>query len=158
MLKTKLFEVVSKVRFTLCACSPAHADPSQMPKGALLHAHLDAMVDARVLLRSALKYPAMHVRTAEKLTPENLRATLPEFRPLPENEWTSFESLVDDAYAPGTWVPLTSARETFGFGGPSAFDDWVVAALTINPSESYVTHNTTDKVRTLRLVRIIHSH
>ncbi len=136
----------------------SHVDCFQMPKGALLHAHLDAMVDARVLLHSALKYPAMHVRTAEKLTPANLRATLPEFRPLPQNDWTSLESLVDDAYKPGMWVPLSSARETFGFGGPDAFDDWVVAALTINPSESYVTHNTTDKVRTLRLVRNIHSH
>ncbi|KAI0695870.1 Metallo-dependent hydrolase [Cerioporus squamosus] len=130
ILKTKLFEIVSK-----------------MPKGALLHAHLDAMVDARVLLRIALKYPAIHVRVAGKLTAATLKATLPEFCPLPESEWTSsVQSLTDDGYVPGTWVPLSNARETFGLGGPDAFDDWVVAALTINPSEAYVTHSTVDKI------------
>ncbi|RPD64538.1 Metallo-dependent hydrolase [Lentinus tigrinus ALCF2SS1-7] len=129
IVKTKLFEIASK-----------------MPKGALLHAHLDAMVNARVLLHIALKYPAIHVRTTEKLTAGNVKATLPEFCPLPEREWTSVKSLTGSGYEPGTWVPLTSAREAFGFGGPEGFDDWVVAALTINPSEAYVTHNTTDKI------------
>ena len=131
---------------SLHTSTSAHVDCFQMPKGALLHAHLDAMVNARVLLHSALKYPAIHVRTAEKLTAENLKVTLPDFWPLPEKDWTSLTSLTDDVYEGGTWVPLNSARETFGLGGPESFDNWVVAALTIDPSEAYVTHNTTDKV------------
>ena len=122
-----------------------------MPKGGLLHAHLDATVNTRVLLCLALKYPAFHVRTDVRLTAENISTTLPEFSPLKETEWTTLKSLSDDTYAPGSWVPLASARETFdsALGGPEGFDNWVIAALTINPTEAYHTHNTTDKVKNI---------
>ena len=118
-----------------------------MPKGGLLHAHLDATVNTRVLLPLALKHPAYHVRTDIRLTPETIATALPEFLPLKESEWTVLKSLTDGAYTPGSWVPLASARETFdsSLGGPEGFDDWVIAALTINPTEAYHTHNTTDK-------------
>ena len=119
---------------------------SKMPKGGLLHAHLDATVNARTLLQLALKYPAMHVRTPNLLTVETLSSVLPDFLPLPKSEWTTQKSLTADTYLPGTWVPLASARETFAFGGPTAFDNWVYAALTINPSEAYGSHDTTEKV------------
>ena len=119
-----------------------------MPKGGVLHAHLDAMVDARVLLGLALKYPAYHVRADVSLTKETMSTTLPEFSLLRENEWTTATSLTAATYTPGSWVPLARARETFdpSLGGPEGFDKWVIGALTINPTEAYHTHNTTDKV------------
>ena len=119
-----------------------------MPKGGVLHAHLDAMVDARVLLDLALKYPAFHVRANVSLTKETILTTLPEFYPLRESEWTTGSSLTDESYTPGSWIPLSIARETFNpdLGGPEGFDKWVIGALTINPNEAYHTHNTTDKV------------
>ncbi|KAI0707925.1 Metallo-dependent hydrolase [Earliella scabrosa] len=129
IIKTKLFSIMCK-----------------MPKGGLLHAHLDATVSARVLLQIALKYPAIHVRTAERLTSDTLKTVLPEFWPLRRPEWTALTSLTSDAYVPGSWVPLANARKTFAFGGPEGFDEWVVAALTINPSEAYGTHDTTAKI------------
>lgn len=121
----------------------------QMPKGALLHSHLDATVNARVLLRIALKHRSIHVRSSVLLTEDTLPAALPEFSPLPQDEWTELASLTNSVYEPGQWVPLAKARETFdpSLGGPEGFDEWVVRALTINPSEAYVTHNTTAKVR-----------
>ena len=125
-----------------------------MPKGGLLHAHLDATVSARVLLQIALKYPAIHVRTAERLTSDTLKTVLPEFWPLRRPEWTALTSLTSDAYVPGSWVPLANARKTFAFGGPEGFDEWVVAALTINPSEAYGTHDTTAKVKSSGSVRV----
>ncbi|KAH9848879.1 Metallo-dependent hydrolase [Lenzites betulinus] len=131
IVKTKLFQVVSK-----------------MPKGALLHSHLDATVNARVLLRIALKHRSIHVRSSVLLTEDTLPAALPEFSPLPKVEWTELASLTNSVYEPGQWVPLAKARETFdpSLGGPEGFDEWVVRALTINPSEAYVTHNTTAKI------------
>ena len=119
-----------------------------MPKGGVLHAHLDAMVDARVLLNLALKYPAYHVRADVSLTKETVSTTLPEFSLLRENEWTTATSLTAATYTPGSWVPLTHARESFdpSLGGPEGFDKWVIGALTISPTEAYHTHNTTDKV------------
>ncbi|PIL24470.1 hypothetical protein GSI_14224 [Ganoderma sinense ZZ0214-1] len=131
ILKTKVYSILSK-----------------MPKGGVLHAHLDAMVDARVLLDLALKYPAYHVRTDVSLTTETISTTLPEFSLLKENEWTAPASLTAETYTPGSWVPLAQARAAFdpSLGGPEGFDKWVIGALTINPTEAYHTHNTTDKI------------
>ncbi|KAM5538028.1 hypothetical protein V8D89_008225 [Ganoderma adspersum] len=131
ILNTKLYSILGK-----------------MPKGGVLHAHLDAMVDVRVLLDLALKYPAYHVRTGVSLTKETVLTTLPEFSLLRENEWTTATSLTVATYTPGSWVQLAHARETFdpSLGGPEGFDKWVIGALTINPTEAYHTHNTTDKI------------
>ena len=114
----------------------------------MLHAHLDATVDVRVLLDLALKYPAFHVRTDVRLTKETILTTLPEFCPLKESEWTTASSLTGENYVPGSWVPLSAARKNFDpeLGGEQGFDKWVIGALTINADEAYHTHNTTDKV------------
>ena len=119
-----------------------------MPKGGLLHVHLDATVNASALLRISVKHPAVHVRTAAFLSPATLADVVPEFRALPPREWTELKSISDASYNPGTWVPLQSARATFdaALGGPEGFDKWACESMTINPSEAYGTHNTTDKV------------
>lgn len=107
-----------------------------------------------MLLDIALKHPAIHVRTTARLTTETIHTVLPEFRPLPQDEWTSLGSLTDSVYEPGQWVPLPNARGAFDshLGGSAGFDAWAVRALTINPTEAYHTHNTTAKV--CRLVGI----
>jgi adenosine deaminase CECR1 len=119
-----------------------------MPKGALLHAHLDATVNANVLLELALKQPAIHVRIHQAITPSTLSSTLPEFRGLPREQFSDVLSLTDDTYQPGTWVALKRARESFdvNFGGREGFDNWVIGAMMINPTEAYETHNTITKV------------
>ena len=119
-----------------------------MPKGGLLHAHLDATVRGDVLLRLALSQPAVHVRAPGRLTVANLKTILPEFRALPKAEWSTIMSLTDVNYDAGSWVPLQAARNNFNaaLGGPAGFDRWVIGGLTINPSEAYGTHNTTDLV------------
>ncbi|KXN92283.1 Adenosine deaminase CECR1-A [Leucoagaricus sp. SymC.cos] len=130
--KTKVFKLLSK-----------------MPKGALLHAHLDATVDASYLLELALKEPAIHVRVPEPLTAQNIGTTLPEFQPLPVESY-NFESvsLTSSAYTANTWVSIARARETFdpSLGGPAGFDKWVIDAMMIRPSEAYGTHNTVYKI------------
>lgn len=120
-----------------------------MPKGALLHAHLDATVDAVYLLKLALSQPAIHVRTPRKLDETFISSTLPQFLALPPNESNiSNVGLTDTMYVPETWVPIAKARESFDpkLGGPEGFDKWVVGSLMINPNEAYNTHNTINKV------------
>ncbi|KAH9928471.1 Metallo-dependent hydrolase [Epithele typhae] len=131
ILKTKMFEIVSK-----------------MPKGGVLHVHLDATVDATTLLRIGLKYPAIHVRAPQRVTASSMLSTFPEFAPLPKSSWTSVASLTGPDYEPGTWVPLKSAMDVFDatLGGPEGFFKWACTGMTINPSEAYGTHNTTDKI------------
>ncbi|KAF8912035.1 hypothetical protein CPB84DRAFT_1812196 [Gymnopilus junonius] len=131
IVKTQLFEILSK-----------------MPKGALLHAHLDATVNAEFLLQLALKYPAMHVRIQQPLSPTNLSTNLPEFKCLPQDQFTDQGSLTDALYTLGSWVSLHDARESFApeLGGKEGFDRWVIGSMTINPSEAYGTHNTITKI------------
>ncbi|THU84805.1 Metallo-dependent hydrolase [Dendrothele bispora CBS 962.96] len=131
IVQTKLFEILI-----------------QMPKGALLHAHLDATVNVPFLLDLALKQPAIHVRSPVPLDSSNLKSTLPEFQALPQHVAENVISLTDAQYEPNTWVPIKQARETFGtkLGGPEGFDQWVTGALTIDPSEAYGTHNTVTKI------------
>ncbi|KAI0780414.1 Metallo-dependent hydrolase [Trametes elegans] len=131
IVRTKLFELLL-----------------QMPKGGLLHAHLDATVRTDILLRLALDQPALHIRASAPITKGNLRTVLPEFRALPEVEWTTHASLTAALYSPNSWVPIKNARDSFQaeLGGPGGFDRWVIDALMINPSEAYGTHNTTAKI------------
>jgi adenosine deaminase CECR1 len=121
-----------------------------MPKGALLHAHLDATVNAETLLKLALEQPAMHISVPVQLNPTNLSSTLPVFQPLPADDLqlVSHRSLTEASYTPEAWVSLAEARRNFApeLDGPNGFDRWVLGALTINPTEAYHTHNTVPKV------------
>ncbi|KAH8826921.1 hypothetical protein DL96DRAFT_1669676 [Flagelloscypha sp. PMI_526] len=145
VMQTKIFKLLSK-----------------MPKGALLHAHLDATVDPAWLLSKAYEYPIMHVRIPEAspttigeasssydahfpLTLDSLAGLLPEFSALANDELSSSlastSSLTDASYKPGSWIPLKQAREQFStsLGGPEAFDKWVLSTFTIAPNEAYNT-------------------
>lgn len=121
---------------------------SQMPKGALLHAHLGATINARVLLQLALKQPAMHVRVTEAISSSTIATALPEFKALPKEQFSDSAGLTDPSYIADEWTSIQKARETFDpqLGGPQGFDDWVFGALTINPKEAYDTHNTVAEV------------
>lgn len=119
-----------------------------MPKGGLLHAHLDATVRADVLLGLAMKQPAIHVRAPGQLSAGTFKTVLPEFRALPQAQWTQRSSITDPSYEPNAWVPIQNARNNFSdaLGGPAGFDRWVIGALMIEPAEAYGTHNSTAKV------------
>jgi adenosine deaminase CECR1 len=119
-----------------------------MPKGGLLHAHLDATVNAATLLKLALQQPAIHVRTKNTLNISTIASTLPEFRALSPDLFSDAFSLTDGSYVPNTWVSIKRSRENFAasLGGPEGFDKWVLNAMMINPSEAYGTHNTITKV------------
>jgi adenosine deaminase CECR1 len=124
-----------------------------MPKGALLHAHLDATVNAVFLLKLALEHPSVHVRASNAVNELNFASTLPEFRALPPDQSTNdtaTSGLTDATYCPNSWIPLQKAREMFdpNLGGSEGFDKWVIAAMMINPAEAYGTHNTVTKVLT----------
>ncbi len=72
----------------------------QMPKGALLHSHLDAMVNAADLLKIALEEPAMHVKVSTRLTASSLASTLPTFRGLNLSEFSDELSITSSTYVP----------------------------------------------------------
>ncbi|KAG9318585.1 Metallo-dependent hydrolase [Chiua virens] len=135
------------MEFLTGLCTPPSEDPalrkSQMPKGALLHTHLDFTVGARTLLDIALRHPAIHISCPEPITSANMSSIRPDLKPIPAHSITSVASLTDPAYRPDVWVPLAAARKNFdaALGGPDGFDQWLVSKLSINPSDAYITHN-----------------
>ncbi|KIY73210.1 Metallo-dependent hydrolase [Cylindrobasidium torrendii FP15055 ss-10] len=121
----------------------------KMPKGALLHAHLDATVEAPFLLKAALEEPAMHVRVTQTINAQTISTTLPEFQALPVAlRPQGASSICSGTYESGSWVSIQAARSSFSseLGGPGGFDSWVLRGMTINPAEAYGTHNTVTKI------------
>ncbi|QRV92114.1 AMP deaminase [Ceratobasidium sp. AG-Ba] len=131
IVNTRLYQIVKK-----------------MPKGALLHGHMDAMYDAKFLYGLALQYPNMHIRVSSHITsdspfpPPYFEALSPELTAI----YANTPSLTASNYNPGTWISLNRAREEFGLGGPEEFDKWVVGAMMIDPGEAYAEYNTSAKI------------
>lgn len=119
-----------------------------MPKGALLHCHIDATVNTRTLLGFALKHGALHIRVEAKITGDSLKSLVPQFKAFPTPQASLDQSLASESYPIGSWIPLKQARELFPskLGGTRGFDDWIIGNLMIDPSEAYVTHNSVKKV------------
>ncbi|KAF8598475.1 adenosine deaminase-related growth [Ceratobasidium sp. AG-I] len=120
----------------------------KMPKGGLLHGHMDAMCDANFLYQTALEYPNMHIRVPTAIATDS-RLPLPQFKALSADltaQHASATSLTSSSYTPGSWVPLSTARRDFALGGPDAFDKWIVGSMMINPREAYVEYNTSIKI------------
>lgn len=122
-----------------------------MPKGALLHAHLEATVDASTLLRLGLEHDNMCIRVLGPISPAGLCRILPQFGARPvagEREYMTAPTITDASYVPESWVSARRAREEWpaAMGGPAGFDAWVVKSMVINPEEAYGTHNTTRKI------------
>ncbi|KAE8234836.1 hypothetical protein CF326_g100 [Tilletia indica] len=89
----------------------------KMPKGALLHCHMDGTVDARFLIDQASQTPGMHMRASEPLdSPRSLRHATVEFKVLPPNSLDSTtDNIYDPLYTASAWVPYAYARATFPY-------------------------------------------
>ncbi|KAG2359760.1 Metallo-dependent hydrolase [Suillus spraguei] len=122
---------------------------SKMPKGALLHVHQNASLEARTLLDLALGHPAIHIRVPGPLDAASLQHTLPIIQPIPVEQYPAADVIgITDSLYTGGWVPIKKARELFdpALGGPAGFDKWVLGAFMINPSDAYQTYNTPMKI------------
>ncbi len=108
----------------------------RMPKGALLHAHMDAMVDVDWLLDQALSTPGMHFYASEPLTtPKALKCATALFVYSPSSPQQS-TNVWDAQYTPSTRVPAARAAESFPDGGRKGFVAWLKDRCTITAGES----------------------
>lgn len=123
MEKSKLWKIVSK-----------------MPKGALLHCHLEAMVDLDWALEEAfaldgvcitsdgpLSSPAERLKTGFSFTYSTTAAK-------------ERVSIWADTYAPNTPIPITTAADSFSDGGRKGFIEWIRSRTTIT-SEEHLKHH-----------------
>ncbi len=117
----------------------------RMPKGALLHAHMDAMVDFDFLFDQLLTTPGMTIycahdlSTSEKLETGSLRFGYRKSPVTNMSIWT-------DNYEPNTAVSVSEAADNFPHGGRPGFIKWLKGRFTITHNESLEHHHGVDAV------------
>ncbi|KAB5555019.1 adenosine deaminase-related growth factor [Coniochaeta sp. 2T2.1] len=121
----------------------------KMPKGALLHAHLDAMVEFDYLFDVLLKTPGLHIwsddshlatREARDTASISIRFKEKEVNP------TTTVSIWDASYKPGTPIPLVHAASVFPEGGTAGFLSWLKSRCTISQTDAVEQHHGVDAI------------
>ncbi|MBE7180364.1 MAG: hypothetical protein INR71_03985 [Terriglobus roseus] len=117
----------------------------RMPKGALLHCHLEAMVDMGWLIEEAIGMDDMCVKTTEPLTDDVRDKGAFKFQ-TSKSPVRGGPSMWTSAYQADTLVPLVEFADTFPDGGRAAFISWFRSRTTITHEESLKHHKGINEV------------
>lgn len=123
----------------------------RMPKGALLHAHNDAMVEFDYIFGVLLDTPGIHIRAPNGplATPAQLAENLVRFRylrtPRPLDAATNPPPW-DPAYVADTPVLLIDAAHAFPHGGRPGFIAWLKSRCTLSPTDALEQHHGVDHI------------
>ena len=129
MERTKSFQIVKK-----------------MPKGALLHAHQDAMIDVDWLIDTVLQIDGMTISASEGLwNPISMKNGEVLFR-FSKIRPASASSLWTKDYQTSQPVLLKEAAESYPDNGVEGFKAWMKGKCTITPEESIKHHHGLDAV------------
>lgn len=128
MEKSKLWQIVRK-----------------MPKGALLHCHLEAMVDLDWALEEAFNAEGICIVADSPITDDTTRRKT-GFSFTYSKDAKVDISIWDDSYTVNTPVPLNQAADTFPGGGKTAFVEWIRSRVTITASEHLSHHEGPNEV------------
>ncbi|KAF2276963.1 Metallo-dependent hydrolase [Westerdykella ornata] len=118
----------------------------RMPKGALLHCHLEAMVDLDWALEEAFSTEGVCIRSDGPLSsPEALLKAGISF------SYTKTRANVDvsiwsNQYVAETLVPITVAADSFPDGGRKGFIEWIRSRCTITDEEHLLHHEGPNQV------------
>ncbi|KAF8460940.1 hypothetical protein BDZ91DRAFT_851338 [Kalaharituber pfeilii] len=141
----------------------------RLPKGALLHAHFEAMVDVDWLLQLAMETPGIHIlsESGPIKTEEDLASAIIRFIYIPPSDSSDPPfTLYEATYEAGCPIPLHTAAATFPFqftaphgsiplptavsehaSKPTlAFLSWLQSRTTITPHEALLHHDGIDHV------------
>ncbi|KAF4982895.1 hypothetical protein FZEAL_1591 [Fusarium zealandicum] len=117
----------------------------RMPKGALLHAHLDAMVNFDFVLGELMKMPGMHMSSDQPLTTKTaMEDAALSFRYRAKERTDS--SIWDDKYEPGSFLLLTKVADEFPDGGRSGFLKWLKSRCTLSVTDIHEQHHGIDAI------------
>lgn len=117
----------------------------RMPKGALLHAHMDAMVNFDFILAELLKMPGMHMSAEQPLTsPDAMENAELVFR-YRAQEHTDTD-VWKDGYEANKFELLTKVADEFPEGGREGFLNWLKSRCTLHLSDSHEQHHGVDAI------------
>lgn len=112
----------------------------KMPKGALLHAHFDALIDVDWLLEQAMATEGMHIYSTEPLHTDAARTKASFFFIYAPSAPGTESSVWEAGYTDSCRIPVNTAAESFPDGGRKGFLAWVKDRCTITPRESIEHH------------------
>lgn len=117
----------------------------RMPKGALLHAHVDAMVDFDFLFDVLLSTPGIHLSADMSLVDDKTReASKMTFRFYKES--CTEGNIWSDDYKPETPILLTQVADAFPDGGRPGFLKWLYGRCTISRTDAVSQHHGVDHI------------
>ncbi|MCJ1309636.1 hypothetical protein MMC25_003296 [Agyrium rufum] len=136
MEQTKLWRIVSK-----------------MPKGALLHAHFDAMIDLDWLVETSIDLPGMGVAVWPSKVDDTISSATTSITAPPPVAKVKFQYLGSNAsdipgnaaawtddYVPGTYLPAPAVADNFPGGGREQFVRMCVSKCGISVEDSLNHH------------------
>ncbi|KAF2258443.1 Metallo-dependent hydrolase [Lojkania enalia] len=118
----------------------------RMPKGALLHCHLEAMVDLDWALEEAFSTEGVCIVAEEALSsPEALLKSGFSFS-YSKTKANTEVSIWSEEYAPKTYISITTAADSFPDGGRKGFIEWVRSRTSITADEHLKHHEGPNEV------------
>ncbi|KAG5919450.1 hypothetical protein E4U42_006519 [Claviceps africana] len=117
----------------------------RMPKGCLLHSHMDAMVNFDFLLATLLDTPGMHMSSDQPLDSASaLENAAMKFRYRAKERTDG--SIWDSSYHPESFILLTKAADDFPEGGRRGFLKWLKSRCTLSTVDSHEQHHGIDAI------------
>lgn len=120
----------------------------RMPKGSILHAHLDAIVDLDFVFDTLLNEPGMHICAPDaRLGTSEARAeAVVNFRFFAKEKNPAMSIWDDAGYTPGEFVPLARAADSFPDGGRQGWIRWMKSKTTISETDAVEQHHGVDHI------------
>ena len=119
----------------------------RMPKGALLHCHLGAMVDLEWVISTAIETEGVCLCSlGGGLVSEEVREKVDVRILFKKNGNEDGSSIWKENYVSEAWVSLKSASESFPNGGRVGFVQWLKSKCTITQEDNLAHHLGVDAI------------